>query len=106
MCARLAAQTLRADDPQCPARQLKARSNTLLEAAGARAILEAIRKRWPWVKHLFDDGAYDRGKLSDKAALAHFVIKIVRRIEGTQGFYVLPRRWVVDDALAPSRARL
>src|SRR3954467_3621770 len=25
-------------------------------------------KRWPWVKHLFADGAYDRLKLMDKAA--------------------------------------
>jgi transposase len=38
------------------------------DSAGARAILDGIRKRWPWVKHLFADGAYDRLKLMDKAA--------------------------------------
>lgn len=26
------------------------------DSAGAQAILDAIRKRWPWVKHLFADG--------------------------------------------------
>lgn len=31
-----------------------------IEAAGAQLILDAIRKRWPWIKHLFADGAYDR----------------------------------------------
>ena len=25
-------------------------------------IVLGIRKRWPWLKHLFADGAYDRGK--------------------------------------------
>ena len=38
------------------------------DAAGAEAIIVAVRKRWPWLKHLFADGAYDRGKLMSKAA--------------------------------------
>ena len=32
----------------------------------------------------------------DKAAFLDFVIEVVRRIEGTAGFHVLPRRWVVN----------
>ncbi len=59
-------------------------------------ILDVIRKRRPWLKHLFADSAYDRGKLMDKAAFLDFVIKIVRKMEGQQGFEVLPRRWVVE----------
>ena len=66
------------------------------DSAGAQTILDAIRKRWPWLKHLFADGAYDRGQLMDKAAFLGFVIEVVRRIEGQQGFEVLPRRWVVE----------
>ena len=66
------------------------------DAAGAQMILDAIRKRWPWLKHLFADGAYDRGQLMDKAAFLDFVIEIVRKMEGQQGFEVLPRRWVVE----------
>ena len=38
------------------------------DSAGAQAILDAVRKRWPWLKHLFADGAYDRTKLLNKAA--------------------------------------
>jgi transposase len=66
------------------------------DSAGAQMILDGIRKRWPWLKHLFADGAYDRAKLMDKAAFLDFVIEIVRRIEGQEGFEVLPRRWVVE----------
>jgi transposase len=59
-------------------------------------ILEGIRKRWPWLKHLFADGAYDRTKLMDKAAFLDFVIEIVRRSDVQAGFAVIPRRWVVE----------
>jgi transposase len=66
------------------------------DSAGAQAILDAIRKRWPWVKHLFADAAYDRLKLMDKAAYLQFVLDIIRRRDGQKGFEVLPRRWVVE----------
>jgi transposase len=56
----------------------------------------AIRRRWPWVKHLFADAAYDRLMLMDKAAYLDFVIQIIRRSESQQGFAVQPRRWVVE----------
>jgi putative transposase len=38
------------------------------DSAGTQPILDAIRKRWPWMKHLFADAAYDRRTLLDKAA--------------------------------------
>jgi len=66
------------------------------DSAGAQTIIAAIRKRWPWLKHLFADGAYDRTQLMDKAAFLDFVIEIVRRIDGEPGFKLLPRRWVVE----------
>jgi putative transposase len=72
----------------------------IADSAGAQAILDAIRKRWPWIKHLFADGAYDRRKLMDKAAFNDFVIEIVRRIDSEPGFKVLPRRWVVERTFA------
>lgn len=68
----------------------------IADSTGAQAILDAIRKRWPWVKHLFADGAYDRTKLLDKATFLDFVVEIVRRLDGEPGFKVLPRRWVVE----------
>ena len=69
---------------------------------------DAIRKRWPWVKHLFADGAYDRLKLMGKAAYLDFIVEIVHRTDNHKGFEVIPRRWVVErtfgwmTAAAPS----
>src|ERR1700722_2052848 len=68
----------------------------IADSAGAQAILDGIRKRWPWVKHLFADGAYDRTKLLDKAAFLDFIIEIVRRIDSEPGFKIPPRRWGVE----------
>ncbi len=65
-------------------------------SAGAQTILDGIRKRWPWVKHLFADGAYDRLQLMDKAAYLEFVIEVIRCSDKQVGFEVLPRRWVVE----------
>lgn len=66
------------------------------DSAGAQTVLDGIRKRWPWVMHLFADGAYDRLKLMDKAHYPNFVIEVIRRSDSQQGFKVLPRRWVVE----------
>ena len=66
------------------------------DAAGAEAIIKAVRQRWPWLKHLFADGAYDRGRLASAAAYRDFVLEVVRKLEGQTGFQPLPRRWVVE----------
>jgi transposase len=56
------------------------------DSAGAQAILDALRKRWPWIRHLFADGASDRTQLMDKAAVLDFVVEVVRRIDNDPGF--------------------
>ena len=66
------------------------------DSAGAQLILDGVRKQWPWLKHLFADGAYARTKLLDKAAFRDFILEIVRRADAEPGFKVLPRRWVVE----------
>src|SRR5271155_4883061 len=82
----------------------------IADSAGAQAILDAIRKRWPWIKHLFADGVYDRRKLMDKAAFKDFVIEIVRRIDSDPGSKYCrvvgsSSEPSVDDTLVPPRAR-
>ncbi len=66
------------------------------DSAGAQLILDGIRKRWPWLKHLFADGAYDRNQLIDKDAFPDFAIQIVRRSDKQCSFEVIPPRWVVE----------
>jgi transposase len=71
-------------------------SADISDSAGAQTILDAIRKRWLWVKHLFADGADDKLKLMDKAAYLDFLVEITRRSDHQKGFEVLSRRWVVE----------
>ena len=66
----------------------------IADSTGAQAVMDGLRRRWPWVKHLFADGAYDRRQMLDRAAFLEFVVEIVRRTD--PGFAVLPRRWVVE----------
>ncbi len=66
------------------------------DAAGAEEVFKALRGRWPWLKHLFADSAYDRNRLADLAASRQFTLEVVRKLPGQIGFQVLPRRWVVE----------
>jgi putative transposase len=66
----------------------------IADSTGAQAVMDALRKRWPWIRHLLADGAYDRRQMLDKAAFLNFVVEIVRRTD--KGFTILPRRWVVQ----------
>jgi hypothetical protein len=80
-----------------------------LPAEGAQAILNTIRKRWPWVKHLFADAAYDRLKLMDKVAHLRFVIEIIRRRDNQKSPVTALGRsthFRLDDPLAKARSRL
>jgi putative transposase len=70
------------------------------DSAGAKAVLRALRAKWPWMKTLFADSAYDRAGLMDEAAMLDFTVEVVRKIEGQTGFQVLPRRWVVERTFA------
>jgi hypothetical protein len=63
---------------------------------GAEQIIKAMCQRWPWLMHLFTDGAYDRERLISPAAYPDFVIEIVRKLSDQEGFKPLPRRWVVE----------
>jgi putative transposase len=66
------------------------------DAAGAQKVLEAVKQRWPWLKHLFADSAYDRAAVMDKAALLDFVVEVVRKMKDQHTFVPLRRRWVVE----------
>jgi putative transposase len=70
------------------------------DSIGAQLVLDALVKRWPWVKHLFGNAAYDRRTLLDKAAYLDFTVEVVRGLQGQDGFQVQPRRWVVERTFA------
>ena len=69
--------------------------------ATAPALLISIRYLCPWLRHVFADGGYAGEKLT--AALGgqgQWQIEIVKRSDRATGFYVLPRRWVVERTFA------
>lgn len=68
---------------------------------GAPALLASVRRAFPWLRHVFADGAYAGDKLAQALErLGRWTLEIVKRPETAKGFELLPRRWVVERALA------
>ena len=68
---------------------------------GARLVLESILRAFPWLRHLFADGAYAGPKLrAASRSIGDWTIEIVKRSDGAKGFEVIPRRWVVERTVA------
>lgn len=68
---------------------------------GAPPLLQAIRSAFPWLRHLFADGAYAGDKLeSALAGKGGWTLEIVKRSDQAKGFVLLPRRWVVERSFA------
>ena len=68
---------------------------------GAVGLLASIRILYPWLRHLFADGAYAGDKLTGALAeLGCWTIEVIRRCDTAKGFEVLPRRWVVERTFA------
>jgi len=68
---------------------------------GAVDVLAAIRSSFPWLRHVFADGAYAGEKL--QAALegqGEWTLEIIKRSDTAKGFVLLPRRWVVERTFA------
>jgi transposase len=66
---------------------------------GAVLVIEAIHDLFPWLRHLFADGAYAGEKLRHALAnLGQWTIEIVKRSDHVASF--VPRRWVVERTLA------
>lgn len=76
-------------------------SAAIQDRDGAPEVLKAIRRRWPWLRHVFADGGYAGPKLQGAlAGIGDWTIEIVKRSDTAEGFDVLPRRWVVERTFA------
>jgi transposase len=68
---------------------------------GAVPLFRSIRKLYPWLRHIFADGAYAGDKLKDALSeLGTWTFEIIKRSDTAKGFEVLPRRWVVERTFA------
>jgi transposase len=64
---------------------------------GAEAIFDKIHGEFPLLKVVYADQAYSGAEYtSNLRKTYHRQLKIVKRDKGSQGFQVLPRRWVVE----------
>ena len=54
----------------------------VVDSTGALRVLDDLKQHWPWVKHSFADGAYDRRQLLGKSVFLDFVVEVIRRLAG------------------------
>ena len=69
------------------------------DADGAGDLLRRLKRLYPWLKVVFADGAYDRLAALLACFLLGLTLIIVRRLAGTTGFVLLPRRWLAERTL-------
>jgi len=68
---------------------------------GAPPLLASIRSAFPWLRHVFADGAYAGPKLAKALQkIGQWTLEIAKRSDDMTGFKVLPRRWVVERTFA------
>src|SRR4051812_44741015 len=53
----------------------------------------------PWLKGVFADSVYDRFAALLACFLLGLTLVVIRRLAGTEGFAVVPRRWVAERTL-------
>jgi len=73
----------------------------LQDRDGAPLVLAAIRHSFPWLRHIFADGAFAGSQLQtalDK--IGRWTVEVVKRSDTAKGFVLLPRRWVVERTFA------
>lgn len=63
---------------------------------GAVPILVHASRAFPTLKHVWVDGAYQGNVINEVRSKTGLRIEVVKRSDQRKGFYVLPRRWVVE----------
>ena len=66
------------------------------DADGLGDLLQRLKPLYVWLRAVFADCIYNRLAALLACSLAGLVLIIVRRLAGTTGFVVQPRRWVVE----------
>lgn len=80
---------------------LQVHKGDIQDRDGAVDVFASIRTLYPWLRHVFADGAYAGEKLqASLAAFGTWTIEVIKRSDIAKGFAVLPRRWVVERTFA------
>jgi putative transposase len=70
------------------------------ESDGAKLVLRRALGRFPRLRLIWTDQGYKDHFVAWAKAATGWVVEIVARPTGQQGFAVLPRRWVVERTFA------
>ena len=70
------------------------------DRAGLELVCAHIRRRFPWLRHLFADAGYQGDIARCAAARERLQLEIVKRPRDAEGFQLLPRRWVIERTFA------
>lgn len=68
------------------------------DADGAGDLLRRLKRLYCWLRVVFADSVYDRLPVLLACFLLGLTLVIVRRLAGSAGFVLLPRRWMADNA--------
>ena len=69
------------------------------DADGVGDLLRRLKRLYCWLKVVFADSAYDRLAALLACFTLGLTLIVIRRLSGTEGFVVVPRRWVVERTL-------
>lgn len=70
-------------------------SASIQDCDGIKLLLARVRGRFPRLRLIWADAAYEAA-VSWVKQFGGWVLELVRKVAGQQGFVVLPRRWVVE----------
>ena len=73
---------------------------SIQESDGAKLVLGRALGRFPRLKLIWVDQGYKAHFVEWAQAARDWVVEVVARPEGTKGFRLLPRRWVVERTFA------
>jgi len=68
----------------------------LQDRDGAKLVLQRLRGAFPRLRLIWADGGYAGQLVAWVAALAGWILEIVKRSPAAQGFVVQPHRWIVE----------
>ena len=69
------------------------------DADSLGGLLQRVKPLYAWLRAVFADSLYNRLTAMLACFLFGLTLIIVRRVEGSRGFVVQPRRWVVERSL-------
>jgi putative transposase len=78
---------------------VRVHSADIQDSNAAAAVLWRLKGRFPRLQIIWADAGYAEKVVAWTRRVCHWTVAIVRRREGTKGFEVLPKRWVVERTL-------